>query len=426
MAVRRTVRVLAVILAAALGAASWYLATLYGGGEAHRGTLALVGATVLAGEDLQPLARATVLVRDGRIAGVGGSADVAIPPDASRVDLSGLTLMPGLVDTHVHLGGAGTLDALRFAPTARRALLRHGVTTVRCLGNDLDWVLELRGLLARGELEGPQLLAAGPLFTTPGGHPVTTLFGGRREEAAGSVRLPADAAEAREAVRALAESGAAVDVIKVVQERGGPNQGLVPIEPSVLGAVVAEAHAHGLPVTAHWGTAADLEEVLAAGVDGLEHVGRVLEGWPDGRLRTLAERRVSLAPTLAVMETRLEETVMRTIRARVAEAHAAGVPIVAGSDAGMRAVPYGASLHREIELLAGSGLGARGALKAATSEAARVLRRSDLGVVAVGRAADLLAVRGDPLQDVAAIRDVVLVYRDGRLVVDGRSGGFGR
>jgi enamidase len=190
----------------------------------------------------------------------------------------------------------------------------------------------------------------------------------------------------------------------------------------VLRAIVDEAHAHGLPVTAHWGSPDDLDDVLAAGVDGLEHTEPrgVLDGWPEETLAVLVERDISLTPTLAVTDVVLPARTARVLRQRAGEFHAAGGRVVAGSDAGMPGVPFGGGLHRELRLLVEGGLTPREALKAATSKAAGVLGSDDIGVIEPGRAADLLVVDGDPLQRIQAVDAVVLVLRDGRIVVDNR------
>src|SRR3712207_6528679 len=199
-------------------------------------------------------------------------------------------------------------------------------------------------------------------------------------------------------VRALATGPTPVDLIKVVQERGSVDRPLTPLTPAVLRAVVEEAHAHGLPVVAHWGSLADLEDVLAAGVDGLEHLEarELLDGWPDGYLQALVDRGVALDPTLAVTEVALPEEPHRALRQRAAEYAAAGGTLVVGSDAGMPGVPFGGGLHRELELLVEAGLAPQEALQAATVRAAAVLRTDRIGVVAPGRAADLLVVDGAP------------------------------
>src|SRR3712207_564453 len=424
---------LALVLA---GGGTAYALTSYPAGEPHRGSPGLRGGTVPAGPDLQTLESATVLITDGVITAVGPDAEVDLPTGAAEVDVSGRTVLPGLVDLHVHLGSpelaadeqmawwrwpALVADSVRFVPGIRRALLESGVTSVRSLGDDHAWVTEMRSLLRDGELEGPRLFAAGPLFTTRNGHPVVTLGA---EPTSDAVRLPGSADEARRMVRALATGPTPVDLIKVVQERGSVDRPLTPLTPAVLRAVVEEAHAHGLPVVAHWGSLADLEDVLAAGVDGLEHpeARELLDGWPDGYLQTLVDRGVALDPTLAVTEVALPEEPHRALRQRAAEYAAAGGTLVVGSDAGMPGVPLGGGLHRELELLVEAGRPPHAGLQAATVRAAAVLRTDRIGVVAPGRAADLLVVDGAPHHDIGAIRRVALVLRDGRTVADHRAG----
>lgn len=414
-----------------------YNATLYTIGAAQEGYLALTNATVLEGEDLEPINRAAVLIKDGTIIEVGEEGDIDIPPEAKVLDLTGYTLMPGLIDMHVHLGPQTykaneepdlltmpklVFDWMRFYPDTRRAFLENGVTTVRDLGNEYGWIMVLRRQLRDGALEGPRLFAAGPIFTTPGGHPVAT-FG--VDPASDSVRLPSTPEEARLVVRELADGDDRVDLIKVVQERGRPGRGLEPIAPEVLDAIVTEAHDQGLPVTAHWGSLEDLEDVIAAGVDGLEHVEAraVLDGWPDGVLDMLVERNIPITPTRAVTDAALPSQISSQLRLRVGELYAAGGWIVVGSDAPINGVPFGAGVHRELQLLVESGLAPQEALRAATSEAARALRTGSIGAIEPGRAADLLAVDGDPLQDIKDAQNVVMVFRDGRRVVNRQSTG---
>jgi enamidase len=192
----------------------------------------------------------------------------------------------------------------------------------------------------------------------------------------------------------------------------------------VLQAIVDEAHRHDLPVVAHWGTLDDLQELLAVGVDGLEHLEArgVLDGWPEQALQELVSADVPLDPTLAVTEAAIPAENHRLLRERLREYVAAGGAVVSGSDAGMPGVPFGGGLHRELELLVDSGLTPTEALRAATSDAARALRVGDVGSIEPGRAADLLVVDGNPHEDITAVRNVVSVLRDGRFVVDRRPG----
>ncbi|MDD4752513.1 MAG: amidohydrolase family protein [Desulfitobacteriaceae bacterium] len=411
----------------------YYHGTLYKAGEAQKGYLALTGATVLVGEDLAPSPNSTVLIQDGTIVGVGNDSDIDIPSGATILDLKGYTLVPGLIDLHVHLGSPELevgqqpslltmpkmiADWVRFIPGTRRAFLNHGVTTVRSLGDEYKWIMDFRQQLRDGVLEGPRLFAAGPIFTTKGGHPVAT-FG--TDPMSDSVRLPATPDEARDLVNELVSGDSSVDLIKVVQERGSSERSsLEPIALDVLEAIVTEAHKYDIPVIAHWGTQQDIKDVLVAGVDGLEHLESrgVLEGWPMETLDVLVERRMPLSPTLMVTNVVIESDVHKQLRERLEDFHDAGGRIVLGTDAGMPGVPFGASVHRELELLVESGLTPQEALKAATSEAAKELRTGQIGAIELGRAADLVVVHKNPIQDIQAIRNVAMVFREGRVVVD--------
>ncbi len=404
------------------------------------GNLALVGATVLAGDSLSPVTDGVVLIRSGVITEVGPASEVTPPAGAEVVDLSGYTLLPGLIDLHVHLGspelpaggetGPLTLpgaiwDAMRYAPGHRRAALEHGVTTVRSLGDERGWVAQLRTQVAHGELEGPRVLMSGPLFTTAGGHPIATVGTDLDSD---MVRLPITVHEARSMVRALAEPPNRVDVIKVVHDSGYSERPLTPLPLDVLDAIVEEAHAHGLNVTAHWSTMQDLDDLLMAGVDGLEHIESqdLLVGWPPDVLARLVTADVPVTATLVVSEAALTEEkapgAIAALQERVRELHAAGGRVVAGSDAARPGVRFGAGVHRELALLVAAGLSPLEALRAATAEAARVLGTDDYGTISVGRAGDLVVVDGDPTADITNMSNVIMTFRDGRLVVNTRGG----
>ncbi|MBF6181989.1 amidohydrolase family protein [Nocardia otitidiscaviarum] len=418
------------LLVAVVAGYAFYRLTLHKAGPAQSGRLALTGGTVLLGPELNPVANATVIIENGVIVAVG--PDVEIPPDAERRDVSGRTVLPGLIDSHVHLSSPErergeeigfwdmpgvVADWVRYYPGKRQDFLRHGVTTVRSMGDENAWVHDFRRKIAQGELEGPRLLIAGPMFTTPGGHPIAT-FGVERNSDA--VRVPSSPEEAREMVRALVTGDDPVDLIKVIQERGNPERKVLePIRPDILAAIIDEAHRHHTKVFAHWGTREDLADLVAAGIDGLDHLEPrgVRDGWPDGYPETLVQQGITLAPTLAVTDPGFDEDTRRAIYERLREFRDAGGRVIAGSDAGMPGVHAGGGLLREIELLVAAGLTPHEAITAATVTPAAALRADTIGVIEPGRAADLLIVRGDPLTDIGALRDVDTVLRDGRSVV---------
>lgn len=407
-------------------------------GDDGPSAVALAGGRALVGPNLAPLDDSVVLVRDGVIESIGPRTDIDIPDGVEVVELDGATLMPGLIDMHVHLGtpqgGDGgsltsmpraVVESMRHGAGQRRALLEHGVTTVRSLGDDTEWVREVRAMIEDGELEGPRVLASGAVFTSPGGHPIQTIHGGETVE--GAVHAPATADEAREAVRGVADGDDPVDLIKIIHDRGSADRPLEPLAAEVLDAIVAEAGAHGRPVVAHWGTTEDLEELLAAGIDGgLEHLelrDGLDTGWPPEVLESLVESGLSVTPTLAVTQAGLGnrfDEMWPQIQGLVADLTAAQVPLVAGSDAPINGVAFGSGLHRELEQLVDAGLSPTEALQAATTNAAAALRSRELGVISPGRAADLLVLGSDPREDLGALDDVIAVFRDGRLAIDNR------
>jgi imidazolonepropionase-like amidohydrolase len=370
-------------------------------------------------------ARPSVVVADGVIAAVHGPAG-PVPPGAHVMDLPGLTLMPGLVDTHLHLCFDATSDPVghlaqtgddtlreQMAGAARRAL-RAGVTTVRDLGDRGYLALGLRD---RGPAGGggplPAIVAAGPPITTPGGH--CHFLGGA---ASGDRAL-------RAAVRERAERG--VDVIKVMASGGNMTPGSVPYEPQFgaasLRAIVDEAHHHGLPVTAHAHSARSVAAAVAAGVDGIEHATFMAAGGvdaPEAVIRAIAARRIAVGWTVGRDPGRAG-TVPPQIASRMAgliavrrRLYEAGAVLVPGSDAGVSPAKPHDVLRYAPGDLAAAGLRPAEILQAMTSRAAQACGLGHRkGRIAPGFDADILAVDGDPLADLAAIRRLRAVYARG-------------
>ena len=387
---------------------------------------------------------ALVLVEDGRIVGVE-PASAPAPDGCEVIEFAGATLLPGLIDTHVHLCGDSGPRALDQVPelsaeeleqvitTAEQQHLRAGVTAVRDLGDHRFAVLD-RIRAARGdgaedgsERVGPTVVGSGPPITSPGGH--CWSMGG---EAASKDEL-------RRAVRERAERGAAV--VKIMASGGvmtpGTDMLAGQFTVSQLRVVVEEAHRLGLPVTAHAHALPAVEAGVAAGVDGIEHCS-CLTATGSRRPPELLERLVAagtyVCPTLGRVPgldppPRVQaalEAVHGTYEQHlphVAELVRAGIVLLAGSDAGIGpSKPHGLVPFGVADLVTSCGLPATDALASATVVAARACGLEDrTGRLAVGLDADLLLVDGDPLTDVTALQRPHLVVSRGREVPLGQS-----
>lgn len=386
------------------------------------------GARVFDGERTWPAL--DVLVDQGLIAAVGETLEVS--PGTRIVDASGQTLLPGLIDAHVHTWGE-----------ARRQMLRFGVTTG----------LEMFGdhrLLAAQKVERESLAAtdrgdlwsAGTLITAPGGHgtqfglPVDTL---------------ADPAQAAAQVQTRIAQGS--DFIKLVLDNGhayGKDVDLPTLDAERVRAVVDAAHAGQRMALVHIAQVDDARQVIEAGADGLVHLysDRLAE---PALVQLLAERRAFVVPTFSVLAALSgsdraaqlaadpvfaasldqNQRSMLTQRfpplwrnpkhlenalANARALHAAGVDLLAGSDAGNPGTAHGASLHLELEWLVQAGLSAEQALRAATALPAARFGLRDRGRIAAGLRADLLLVAGDPTRDITATRQIRQVWKNGHLV----------
>ncbi len=371
------------------------------------------------------LSAPALLIEDGRIVAVH-QGEIGTPEGAEVLDLGDVTLLPGLIDVHVHLGFDAGPDPvrqmladddhtllLRMAHFARQAL-QGGVTTVRDLGDRHFLGLILRDWYRSGAEVGPEIIAAGPPVTPTGGH--CWFMGG---EADGELEI-------RRGVRARVKRG--VDVIKVMATGGNMTPGTNPMEAQFtveeLAAAVQEAHRLGRKVTAHAHGAPGIARAIEAAVDGIEHCSfQTPTGiHADDRLiAALASSQIAVCPTVGRPATGLPdppEWVARN-QARMealARMHRAGVRLVGGTDAGIRGVPHDSVRHC-IEVYTRIGMTNAQAIAAATAGGAEACGTGDRkGRLTAGYDADILAVAGDPLQDITRIHHVAAVFRAGQRV----------
>jgi imidazolonepropionase-like amidohydrolase len=377
--------------------------------------------------------RVGVLAEDGRVAWVGAHARATRSARAAdQIDGRGKTLTPGLIDCHVHLcfdGSADfagearemTTDAAATVKVVRNAArtLDHGVTTVRDLGGRGDSVIQVARGVERGLLAGPRILAAGRALTITGGHGHQIGFA---REVDGPEGL-------RRAVREEIRAGATA--IKLVATGGvltpGITHDFTAFTQEELDAAVDEAHSWSRVVGAHAIGPEGIVRAVRAGVDSIEHGSMIT---PE-TARAMKERGTYHVATINALRgivdhpdevpeyaVRKGRSIADLARDSFRRATRAGVRHACGTDAGTPFNPHGGA-PVEIIRMVEWGLTPLKAMQAATSNAAGLLRRPDVGVIEVGARADLVVFAGDPLEDIRQLLDPELVMKDGEYVTRG-------
>ena len=387
--------------------------------------------------DSKAMGRATVTVKDGRIVSVEDGWS-AVPEGAEMVHLEGKTLVPGLIDLHTHLSGDPSGEFWRGATTPpewsvlvaaknARVTANAGFTTVRDVGSRTDQVMQsLRRATAEGMLPGPRIVTAARTIAIVGGHGDTNGFRREVNDAITSDFTCTGAVECAEKVRTASKYGA--DLIKITATGGVLSQqgrGLeAHFSDEEMRSIVTTAESLGLKVAAHAHGARGIEAAARAGVHTIEH-GTYLD---ERAAKVMRENGTILVPTLMAFEgvsanlgkgfyTPVVEDKIRAVseysRTIVARAQRWGVPVAFGTDAGV--FPHGENAG-EFALLKNNGMSDRAALASATTGAARVIgMENEIGRIAPGYSADIIAVEGNPLEDVTVLEDIDWVMVRGRV-----------
>jgi imidazolonepropionase-like amidohydrolase len=422
---------------------------------AAKPTLALVGGRVIDGYEGRPIEDGVVLIAGERIVAVGTRAEVPVPPGTPTIDTRGMSVLPGLADMHVHLMIVGHGDyehwdktyRARFAkeimPAAAKQLLTSGVTFARDLGAPLEDIVEVKRRIERGEIPGPRLFVSGPFLQH------APYFEYEKEFRWGVN----GAADARAKVKTIVDGGA--DLIKLIDQDQ--------LTEEEVRAIVDAAHKAGKPVVAHGHREDEIRVGLKAGVDCFEHTGLGTEpGYPEDILLGLRKRNQTLgwcptieglflsAYTADVFPGRLDDprwqkdlapdivadirTSLRnitglpyfqlvrrrlpTLAAKFKQLRETGVTMMVGTDSGVPGNFHTDSTWRELQAWVDLGMTPMQAIGGATRWPAIWLKREkDMGTLAPGRYADVIAVRGDVLTHINLLQKVDLVVKNGLVVV---------
>ena len=390
-----------------------------------------------------------LLVADGEIVQTGPAAEVEAraPAGATTIDLGSAAVLPGLIDCHAHLlasmegrfgPGANIIIAVTQLGQARRALigagnaremLEAGFTTARSVGHSgVDGDVALKEAIDAGSVPGPRVLASGRKVTPPGGQAVA-LRNRDRSAILDEEFLPISGVEdARRAVGSLVATG--VDVIKIVVDVGP-----LVLDRDEVAAVVSAAHRAHIRVAAHATSAAGIQSAIDGGVDSVEHGDEAT----DAMLTAMRDKGITLVPIAWTAEalrdvfvshrvwTEVETAAIDKQLASLTDSHAKlvqramklRVRIAAGSDMWMRypGKTRGEATKVMLEALARAGMRPADVIRAATINAADLLGWGDrVGALEAGRFADVIAVDGDPLSDIDALKQVTFVMKDGTIV----------
>ena len=400
---------------------------------------AIINARIIDGTKKPPVENGTILVENGVISKVG--TGVPLPEGISVLNAAGKTVIPGLLDAHTHFGGTSGFERPGFGlpvetvdyAEAREGFLRWGVTTVRTCGDVSPEILDFRDAVNEGTFAypSPTVVAVGPWFQKMNGHPAFTvgLAAGmaepdRREK---SCILIDEATDIEAEVKRVAQMN--VDAIKVFLGHINKTNYPTPVPKlsrEELRRVVTAAHENGKTVLCHVDEPSELLEASLCGVDCVEHlmaVGAQETVLTDEMVEVLLKNHTKVDPTMICMKAwdngqlKGAEPVYEKLKTAVKKLYDAGVPLYAGCDSGIPFVPFGESLHDEMSCLCEAGIPAAKVLQMATLGNAQLFGLAKkTGSIEAGKAADLVALNADPLENIENTKKIAWVIKDGKIV----------
>jgi imidazolonepropionase-like amidohydrolase len=417
---------------------------------ANAQTLVLAGGRLIDGYGGPPIENAVVVIEGNTIRAVGPESAFRIPAGARIIDTNGYTMMPGLMDMHVHLMILGHGDYNHWfqtyatqwrdvvMPISAKELLMAGITTARDLGAPLDDIIAVKKRIERGEIPGPRMFVSGP-FLQKVAPPLEAKF---RWEIHG-------VEDARKKVDIVADAGA--DIIKMIDQDQMTQE--------EVDAIVDQAHKRGKTVAAHAHRSDEIRKGLKAGVDCFEHTGLATKpGYEEDILQMIRDRNATLYwdPTMEglflydytlryperVDDQRLKNDLppemykdvhdsikdvshldyfrlvprrLPTLANKFRQLRESGATIIVGTDSGIPLNFHFDSTWRELKTMVDLGMPPMEVIRAATYWPAQLLKQPNLGTIAAGKLADIIVVDGDPLTDMTALRNVVHVVKDGKV-----------
>ena len=411
-------------------------ALMAAGVSANAETVAVSAAKLIDVQSGKVIEHPVVVIEDERITAFGPAASVAVPAGAKRVDLPNLTLLPGLIDMHVHLtseptigGYNGLLYTDSFWPVVgvrnARNTLEAGFTSVRNVGSAHFDDVALRQAIDGHFIEGPRITTATYPLSATGGHCDETYFPPSMNQTSPAVGDSPD--ELRQKVRWVHKYGA--QIIKICATGGvfdhGASVGAQQLNLDEIKAITAEAHMEGLKVAAHAHGAAGIDDAIRGGVDTIEHASLI----DDEGIKLAKEKGAYLSMDIyntdytqaeGKKNGELEENLRKdreigTLqRENFRKAVKAGVKMIFGTDAGV--YPHGDNA-KQFAVMVRYGMTPLQAIQAATVTAAKALdQEQNVGQIQIGKFGDIIGVAGDPLSDVTALEHVAFVMKGGEVV----------